>query len=133
MVDDEELVRQAMCTLLAELGCQARCAGTTREAVLLCMQQAPDLLLIDYRLRGSDDGLSAVRSLRNLVPALPALLISGDTAPQRLRDAQAAGLELLHKPVRADQLMTAMQRVLGGVAHVPRSAREAEDVRGTPA
>ncbi|HLO93861.1 MAG TPA: hybrid sensor histidine kinase/response regulator [Burkholderiaceae bacterium] len=133
VVDDEELVRQAMCTLLEGLGCQARCAGTTREAVLLCMQQAPDLLLIDYRLRGSDDGLSAVRSLRNLVPALPALLISGDTAPQRLRDAQAAGLDLLHKPVRADQLVSAMQRVLAGAAVVPRSAREAEDVRGTPA
>ncbi|MGM9513176.1 ATP-binding response regulator [Roseateles sp. DB2] len=133
VVDDEELVRQAMCTLLVELGCQARCAGTIREAVLMCMQQSPDLLLIDYRLRGSDDGLAAVRSLRNLVPDLPALLISGDTAPQRLRDAQAAGLDLLHKPVRADQLLTAMQRVLAGAAHAPRSAREAADVRGTPA
>ncbi len=133
VVDDEELVRQAMCTLLAELGCDARCAGTTREAVLLCMQQTPDLLLIDYRLRGNDDGLSAVRSLRNLVPNLPALLISGDTAPQRLRDAQAAGLDLLHKPVRADQLVTAIQRVMVSAPAVPRSAREAEDVRGTPA
>lgn len=131
VVDDEELVRKAMCTLLIELGCLARCAATTREAVLLCMQQAPDLLLIDYRLRGSDDGLSAVRSLRNLVPGLPALLVSGDTAPQRLRDAQAAGLDLLHKPVRADQLMTAIQRVLADAPHAPSPAREAEDARGT--
>lgn len=133
VVDDEELVRQAMCTLLIEMGCQARCAGSTREAVLACMQQAPDLLLIDYRLRGNDDGLSAVRSLRNLVPGLPALLISGDTAPQRLRDAQAAGLDLLHKPVGAEQLVSAIRRVLAEMPPDPRSAREAEDVRGTPA
>ena len=30
---------------------------------------------------------------------IPAFLISGDTAPERLRDASESALHLLHKPV----------------------------------
>jgi len=36
--------------------------------------------------------------------ALPALLITGDTGPERLREANASGLHMLHKPVRPAQL-----------------------------
>jgi CheY-like chemotaxis protein len=46
------------------------------------------------------------------VPGLPAVLISGDTAPERLREAHAAGLTLLHKPVSAEQLLAAIEGVL---------------------
>jgi DNA-binding NarL/FixJ family response regulator len=42
-------------------------------------------------------------------PGLPALLISGDTAPERLREASAAGLRLLHKPVPLDVLVQALR------------------------
>lgn len=30
---------------------------------------------------------------------VPALLITGDTAPARLREARASGIPLMHKPV----------------------------------
>jgi hypothetical protein len=36
--------------------------------------------------------------------SLPALLITGDTAPERLREAQASGIPLLHKPVSPGKL-----------------------------
>jgi len=65
---------------------------------------APDLLLVDFRLRGGDDGIAVVRALRARLPALPAILISGDTSPERLREASAAGIALLHKPVPIAQL-----------------------------
>lgn len=45
---------------------------------------------------------------------LPALLITGDTAPQRLREARATGVPLLHKPVLPSQLYRAMTAVLNG-------------------
>ena len=55
----------------------------TREGLLKSMGQQPDLLLTDFRLRGGEDGISAVRSLRSAFPGLPALIVSGDTAPER--------------------------------------------------
>ncbi|WP_229219133.1 hypothetical protein [Duganella sp. BJB1802] len=43
---------------------------------------------------------------------MPALLITGDTAPARLREARNSGVPLLHKPVAPAQLY----RVLADIA-----------------
>lgn len=112
VVDDEEDIRLALKELLGSYGCEVTLAASTREAVIKCLGQQPDLALVDYRLKGTDDGLSAVRSLRSAVPGLPAVLVSGDTDPRRLRDAHAAGLSLVHKPLSADKLIAAMQQAL---------------------
>ena len=126
VIDDEEPVRLAMQSLLGTHGCQVLLAGSTREALVKSMGQQPDLLLTDFRLRG-EDGIAAVRSLRSAFPGLPALLVSGDTAPERLRDAHEAGLTLLHKPVTEEQLINAMQAAL---AEQRREVRNESAVRG---
>jgi hypothetical protein len=49
--------------------------------------------------------LEAIAALRNLLgETTPALLISGDTSPDRLREAHASGIPILHKPVSPDLL-----------------------------
>lgn len=42
----------------------------------------------------------------------PALLISGDTAPDRLLEAQRAGIKLLHKPLGLPALRAELARML---------------------
>ena len=37
-------------------------------------------------------------------PGIPAIILTGDTSPQRLRDAQSTAAVLLHKPVSPSQL-----------------------------
>jgi signal transduction histidine kinase/ActR/RegA family two-component response regulator len=121
VLDDEEPVRSAMQALLTGHGCEVTTTASTREALVKCLLRRPDIVLTDLRLRGGDDGISAVRSLRGALPGLPAVLISGDTAPERLREAHAAGLVLLHKPVLEEQLLAAIQAALaqpGSVHHV---------------
>jgi hypothetical protein len=39
-------------------------------------------------------------------------LITGDTAPDRLREASASGIPLLHKPVATSQLYRALAAAL---------------------
>jgi len=112
VLDDEEPVREAMRALLSAHGCEVTVVSSTREALVKCLMRQPDIVLTDLRLRGGDDGISAVRSLRGALPGLPAVLISGDTAPERLREAHAAGLVLLHKPVLEEQLLAAIQAAL---------------------
>ncbi|MDQ1919284.1 ATP-binding response regulator [Massilia pseudoviolaceinigra] len=108
VVDDDASVRAGMQALLHGLGAQVTLAGSTAEALAAVVQRCPDMLLVDFRLRDGDNGLATVAALRQLYPALPAILISGDTAPDRLREANSAGLPLLHKPVAADVLRQAM-------------------------
>ena len=43
---------------------------------------------------------------------IPAFLISGDTDPERLRDARAGGYHLLHKPVRPMALRAMVSQLL---------------------
>jgi CheY-like chemotaxis protein len=107
-VDDEVDVAMGTKTLLEELGCQVTIVSGTDEAVQSAAQQKPDLLIVDFRLRDGDNGLATVRAIRERYPALPAIMISGDTAPDRIREAKDAGLELLHKPVVVDDLKRAI-------------------------
>ena len=103
VVDDEAQVRDSMALLLSELGGTVFTAEGTADACDIAQTQAPvqplDAVLCDLRLRDGDDGLRAIAALRPLAPQATFALISGDTAPERLREAAASGVPLLHKPV----------------------------------
>lgn len=47
-------------------------------------------------------------------PDLPALIITGDTAPADLARLQATGLRVLHKPFSSEALFDAMREVVPG-------------------
>jgi CheY-like chemotaxis protein len=60
----------------------------------------PDLIVADLRLAQNHSGIDAVRRLRDeLGYAIPAIIVSGDTGTRADREARAAGLTLLPKPV----------------------------------
>ncbi|HXF46404.1 MAG TPA: ATP-binding protein, partial [Burkholderiaceae bacterium] len=113
VVDDEAAVRIAMRTLLEGMGCRVTTVGDTDESVAALAHGRPDIVLADLRLRGSQTGIDAIAALRERAPGLPAILISGDTDPQRLLQAHEAGFPLLHKPLSAQQLQQAITEALG--------------------
>jgi signal transduction histidine kinase/ActR/RegA family two-component response regulator len=115
VVDDEPEIREGMRLLLEDLGCRVELAANAAEAVRLAERARPDVVLCDFRLR-NDDGLHAIRQLRALHPGLPAALVTGDSSPDRLREAHAAGVGLLHKPVRPDTLVAAINDLCGASA-----------------
>ena len=107
-VDDEPDVALGTKTLLEELGCHVIIVQSTSQATEAVALEKPDLVLVDFRLRNNDTGLATVRAIRERYPDTPAIMISGDTAPDRIREASEAGLELLHKPVVVDDLKRAI-------------------------
>jgi len=115
VIDDDESVRTGMRQLLGAWGCVCDTADSIEEAQALARAHRPGLVISDYRLRELRTGAEAIAALRAEFGAdLPALLITGDTAPQRLREARATGVPLLHKPVLPSQLYRAMSAVLTG-------------------
>lgn len=116
VVDDEEAVRLGMSSVLSEMGLTVRSTDSSAGAMALLAEFEPQLVLADFRLRGDDDGLATIRALRHRLPDLPALLISGDTAPSRLREARAAGVPLLHKPVAITELRKAIAQAVSNSA-----------------
>ena len=113
VIDDDEKVRVGMIHLLRDWGCRCEAAECIEEALALASAHAPDLAISDYRLREQRTGLEAIAALRELLGnTLPALLITGDTAPERLREAQTSGIPVLHKPVTPSLLYQSMVMVL---------------------
>jgi CheY-like chemotaxis protein len=114
VIDDDKAVLAGMRYLMQEWGCQCDVAESIEEAVRLAHAHAPDVIISDYRLRESCSGVDAIFALRtSLGRNLPALLVTGDTAPERLREAQASGIPLLHKPLSPSQLYLGLAGVLG--------------------
>ena len=57
--------------------------------------------------------LQVLQALRSTLGSMvPAIIMTGDTSPQRLRDAQSTSALLLHKPVSTGQLRDAITLLL---------------------
>ncbi len=105
VIDDEESVRLGMQSLLESWGCKCITGMDAEQALSGVNGRVPDFIIADLRLRGDLNGIDAIRELRaKLGDGIPAVLISGDTAPDQLRKVSAAGLTMMHKPLKAVRL-----------------------------
>jgi len=113
VVDDDPEVRTGMRLLLESWGCTVTCAATAEEAVQIAANNtAFAALVMDIRLPGNVRGTRLVGKLRELQGRdVPALLVTGDTEPARLQEAQEYGLALLHKPVQPARLRAWLQKL----------------------
>nr|WP_049764617.1 MULTISPECIES: ATP-binding protein [Chelativorans] len=115
VIDDDPLVLEGMGGILRSWGCRVVAApsGTAALSQLAIDRHRPDLIVADYRLADGRTGIQAIRHLREgYGAAIPAFLISGDTAPERLRDAREEGYQLLHKPVTPMRLRAMLNQLL---------------------
>lgn len=115
VIDDDALVLDAMGGMLRSWGCRAVTAASESTALarLSEIAQVPDVIISDYQLAGGRTGIQAIECLRDAVGMdVPAFLVSGDTVPERLRDAGASGYLLLHKPVPPMALRAVLNRLL---------------------
>ncbi|WP_189338357.1 PAS domain S-box protein [Sphingobium sp. SCG-1] len=100
LVDDEEFVRESTADMLEEFGYQVRQA-TSGEAALALVSQGlvPDLLVSDHLMPGLS-GVDLARRLRETLPHLPVLIVSGYAEAEGI----APDLPRLTKPFRSAEL-----------------------------
>jgi CheY-like chemotaxis protein len=116
VIDNDPRVLEAMGGLLHNWDCCVVTAATPEAALtevsLIGREARPDLIISDYHLNDGQSGISAIAKLREAYGAVPAFVMSGDTAPERLREARASGLHLLHKPVQPMKLRAMLSQFL---------------------
>jgi CheY-like chemotaxis protein len=125
LLDDEVAVLDAMSSLLERWGCEVTttAAPEEAEAALASSSAPPDMLIVDYRLRRHASGIETIGRLHQVAGhRIPALVITGDTAPDRLREAQESGYPLLHKPVKPAELRAVMRQLISDETAAARSA-----------
>jgi two-component system, sensor histidine kinase len=114
VVDDEVAIQIAMKSLLQSWGYSVIAAGSFAEMMerTATITVVPRLIVCDYRLRENETGSAVIERLRNEYnDEIPGMLITGDTAPDRIKEAQASGYLLLHKPVPNDRLRAAIEEL----------------------
>ena len=119
VVDDDALVCEAIAGLLQQWGCVTVTAMNGDEALTAVSGQSrrPDAVLCDYRLPGGERGSAVIERLRQRFGTeLPAAMITGDTDPERLREAKESGVPLIHKPVQPARLRALLQHLLPPLA-----------------
>ena len=115
VVDDEATNREAVRDALLAAGCHVVIAASAQEALaeLRGHLRSPDLILTDYQLGSSGDGLAAIQQLRAFYDeSIPALVVTANTDTRLPAQAAALGAGLLHKPVGLQRLLAALKECL---------------------
>ncbi|WP_394756864.1 ATP-binding protein [Rhodoferax sp.] len=113
VIEDDQLVCDALVSLLVSWRVEVAVAdGLATALALLNGGAAPDVIVADYRLRDGENGIEVIHQLRAAAgQPIPACLVSGDTDASLVQAAAAAGLTLLHKPVRPAKLRSLLRRL----------------------
>jgi signal transduction histidine kinase/CheY-like chemotaxis protein len=123
VIDDDREVREALESLLDLQGAHPLTAAgeTAAREVLADLGRAPDVIVSDYRLSEGAVGIEVVTRLRRALDAeTPAVILTGDIAPAVLKAVAEAGLPILSKPVRPEQLIATLERLIEGPESGPR-------------
>jgi signal transduction histidine kinase len=107
VVEDEPAVLQGMEVLLKGWGATVVACSAVPELLerIAALEDAPDLIIADYRLREGGVGTDAIKALRTRFDcAIPAIIVSGSTTPAHLDEARAMDAHLLLKPVMPAKL-----------------------------
>jgi len=115
VVDDEEPILDAMRGLLEQWGCvvaAARSGTEARKQLETCLR-VPDALICDFRLAAGENGIDVINDLRaEFNEDIPALILTGDTGPERIQQIESSDLKVLHKPIDAETLRDALAAIL---------------------
>jgi DNA-binding response OmpR family regulator len=117
VVEDETSVRSSLARLLKTRGIEAIVVATANDALARISRQEirPDLLICDYNLRGSANGVDTINALRAaLASNIPAIVMTGDIRSEVVDRVAAHGIAVLIKPFPANELLQHIARLHRG-------------------
>jgi DNA-binding NarL/FixJ family response regulator len=123
IVDDHDLFRTGLATLLAEEGFEARCAASGMDAVALSRSFEPDVVVMDMNMPDMS-GIEATRTLLRERPQTAVLMLTVVADDERVLDAVRAGASgyLLKDASLAEIVAGVRSAAAGHTAIAPRVA-----------
>ena len=118
LIDDDEMVRASVTEMLSRWQCSTIGAEDAETAlrILMARGRMPDAIVADYRLRNKQTGVQAIQALQAQLGQVPAVILTGDTAPSRIQEARRSGYQILHKPLSGVQLRSTLSELMGSQA-----------------
>jgi|JI10StandDraft_1071094.scaffolds.fasta_scaffold18182_3 two-component system nitrogen regulation response regulator NtrX len=128
IIDDEADIRELIAGILQDEGFETRLAHNSDAALSEVALRRPSLVILDIWLQGSKlDGLDLLLELKQRVPDLPVVIISGhgniETAVAAIK---RGAYDYIEKPFNSDRLLLVVSRALENI----RLKRENEHLKG---
>jgi excisionase family DNA binding protein len=113
VIDDDELVCNALVRDLGRFGCRARQTTRSRRGLEMVAEEKPDLILLDLAMPEMN-GAQFLAELRKTHAALPVVIVTGYPDSDLMQQASRyAPVMLISKPVDAELLRRTVETVVG--------------------
>ena len=123
IVDDEPNIRRMVGALLASEGYEVREAPDGARGVALAIESEPDLALVDLMMPGELDGMAVLTALRERVPDVPVVMMSGRAGlSDAVRATKLGAFTFLEKPLTPEGVLLALASALE-LRHARRETR----------
>jgi two-component system nitrogen regulation response regulator NtrX len=126
IIDDEPNIRRMVGALLTAEGFEVRDAADGASGVAAAVQADPDVVLLDLMMPGNMDGMATLKALREKVPDLPVIMMSGRAGlADAVKATQLGAHNFLEKPLTPEGVLLSVSSAL----ELRRARREAEALR----
>jgi len=126
VIDDDPGIREYLEILATRQGYRVVAVGTGEEALEVLDEARPDVVTLDAVLPGMD-GLETLRQLKQRLPEVPVVMLSGHGQARTIVEAMRLGAsDFLRKPFEVEELEIAFQKALEN--HALKS--EVQSLRG---
>ncbi len=113
LVDDEVGYLEVLSKRLARRGFEVLAARSGAEAIRLLRHHDADVAVLDLKMEGMD-GIELLRILRQILPELKVIMLTGHGSERAARDGLAQGAsDYLTKPIELEELVRCIRAALG--------------------
>jgi two-component system response regulator PilR (NtrC family) len=112
VIDDEEIMREILETLLTREGYDVRLASTGAEGIELARSASFDAVVVDVMMPGMD-GLSTLAELKKLDDDLPVVMITAFASVETAISAMKSGaFDYITKPFKNDEVLVVLRNAV---------------------
>lgn len=112
IVDDEKSIQDSVAGILLDEGFEPMCAGSAEDGLQILDREEIDLVLLDIWMPGMD-GLEALRRMKEQMPLLPVIMISGHgTIETAVQATKSGAYDFIEKPPSYEKLVLAINNAL---------------------
>ena len=126
IIDDEPNIRRMVGALLTSEGYEVRDAAEGTLGLARVAESCPDAVLLDLMMPGELDGLATLERLREQVPDVPVIMMSGKAGlSDAVKATKLGAFNFLEKPLTPEGVLLALASAL----ELRRVRREARALR----
>jgi len=113
IVDDEPNIRRMVGALLSAEGYEVRDAPDGASGIARANEQEPDVLLLDLMMPGELDGLATLGRVREVMPDVPVVMMSGKAGlSDAVKATKLGAFNFLEKPLSPEGVLLALSSAL---------------------